>query len=771
MPAKPVMPAKPSIPVKPSPAPSIPAKPHTSTMTRKGQQFDMFNVAEPTPRPEEVATPERQFPPTPGTEDGSESIHEKRKKIVNEVLSTERYYCKCIENMVHHYMHPLLQLAESDVMPNRSKYEINSIFANIEQILPINRHLLEAVRQRIDNWHEGQLIGDIFLKMAPFFKMYNTYGNNYENSVEIISRCQMDTAFNDATDKIAEQIKSEWGDTKDGGPVSLESLLIMPVQRIPRYNLLLRDLLRKTDETHPDFANLTEALEQFENVMTYLDSNITEAENMKKFLEMGAKFKGGNRLIQAHRVLITEGVVALGKRREKAAKNKLLRDERLQIWLFNDVLVHLKTKKSKSKTDVASTEYTWPLQLIWIEDEPEEDLTDQRMPYAFYLIGPRKSYVLKFPTLAEKHQWMDAMKSAIKKVLNEDNAPDETRRLGSYKFPKEGGEYTGWWDKGRIHGEGMFKFFGNKYNGEWSYNTKCGIGTFDCVSGERYFGQWEDDRPNGFGTFTYANSDVYEGQWKDGMRDGKGELKFITGDEYDGEWKANVPCGEGTYRTITGYSYRGGWENGKFEGMGEMVCPNGRSYNGSWRNGKRDGIGKMNYANGEFYTGVWRNGKPTGFGLMQSIVDGVYEGWWENGLREGKGVMVFKNGNFYSGQWRRDKFHGRGTFVCMDGAVTRYDGHWEEGKFSGKGNLSFTHGGKYSGMFKEDKPHGSGVYTSYNSSIFEGKWQDGVRHGRAVLSIGPARWESTCKNGVMNSTKESRSVLVVPEMPCFHLHL
>ena len=47
----------------------------------------------------------------------------------------------------------------------------------------------------------------------------------------------------------------------------------------------------------------------------------------------------------------------------------------------------------------------------------------------------------------------------------------------------------------QIHGEGLFKFFGNKYNGEWSYNTKSGIGTFDCVSGERYFGQWEEDRP------------------------------------------------------------------------------------------------------------------------------------------------------------------------------------------------------------------------------------------------------------------------------------
>jgi hypothetical protein len=74
----------------------------------------------------------------------------------------------------------------------------------------------------------------------------------------------------------------------------LESLLIMPVQRIPRYNLLLRDLLRRTDDTHADFSNLTNALEQFENVMSYLDTNITEAENMKKFLEMGTRFKGGN---------------------------------------------------------------------------------------------------------------------------------------------------------------------------------------------------------------------------------------------------------------------------------------------------------------------------------------------------------------------------------------------------------------------------------------------------------------------------------------------
>ena len=56
------------------------------------------------------------------------------------------------------------------------------------------------------------------------------------------------------------------------------------------------------------------------------------------------------------------------------------------------------------------------------------------MPFAYYLIGPRKRYMLKFATLQEKHHWMDAMNSAIKKKLTEENAPgtkgDRQRRGG-----------------------------------------------------------------------------------------------------------------------------------------------------------------------------------------------------------------------------------------------------------------------------------------------------------------------------------------------------
>ena len=39
--------------------------------------------------------------------------------------------------------------------------------------------------------------------------------------------------------------------------MGLENLLIMPVQRLPRYNLLLRDLLKQTKDDHPDYEGLT----------------------------------------------------------------------------------------------------------------------------------------------------------------------------------------------------------------------------------------------------------------------------------------------------------------------------------------------------------------------------------------------------------------------------------------------------------------------------------------------------------------------------------
>ena len=41
---------------------------------------------------------------------------------------------------------------------------------------------------------------------------------------------------------------------------TMASLMIAPVQRIPRYQLLLRDLMNRTSQTHSDYKNIEEAM-------------------------------------------------------------------------------------------------------------------------------------------------------------------------------------------------------------------------------------------------------------------------------------------------------------------------------------------------------------------------------------------------------------------------------------------------------------------------------------------------------------------------------
>ena len=60
----------------------------------------------------------------------------------------------------------------------------------------------------------------------------------------------------------------------------------MPVQRIPRYKLLLEDLLKKTPESHPDYLNLKKAHNVIDNVATFVNETIRQHEMFITMLEI-----------------------------------------------------------------------------------------------------------------------------------------------------------------------------------------------------------------------------------------------------------------------------------------------------------------------------------------------------------------------------------------------------------------------------------------------------------------------------------------------------
>ena len=54
----------------------------------------------------------------------------------------------------------------------------------------------------------------------------------------------------------------------------LNALLITPVQRIPRYKMLLEDVIKNTPDCHPDKRSLKEALEQIDALAWHINDQV-----------------------------------------------------------------------------------------------------------------------------------------------------------------------------------------------------------------------------------------------------------------------------------------------------------------------------------------------------------------------------------------------------------------------------------------------------------------------------------------------------------------
>jgi FYVE/RhoGEF/PH domain-containing protein 5/6 len=65
----------------------------------------------------------------------------------------------------------------------------------------------------------------------------------------------------------------------------------LTASRIPRYILLLKELLKNTEKTHSDYDNLDKAIKSFEGVATMLNKNKELTENLDKVLKIEKEMK------------------------------------------------------------------------------------------------------------------------------------------------------------------------------------------------------------------------------------------------------------------------------------------------------------------------------------------------------------------------------------------------------------------------------------------------------------------------------------------------
>ena len=81
--------------------------------------------------------------------------------------------------------------------------------------------------------------------------------------------------------------------------------MIKPVQRIPRYVLFIKDLLKQTPQLHPDRQLLSQALEEMTTLAELMNESEQEAHRMDQLREFVSNIEGAPNVCLQDAVSIT----------------------------------------------------------------------------------------------------------------------------------------------------------------------------------------------------------------------------------------------------------------------------------------------------------------------------------------------------------------------------------------------------------------------------------------------------------------------------------
>jgi len=151
--------------------------------------------------------------------------------------------------------------------------DIQKIFLNIEEIQGLHREILKSLEVCASSFPEINNIGEVFLKLAPMLRMYTFYTVNFDSSAETLRKLNSSNKNQKWNElRLRAELNSQ------SGYLNLESFLIMPIQRIPRYHLLFQDLLKFTPEDHLDYSFIAQCVSLLGNILTSINEQKRSAE-------------------------------------------------------------------------------------------------------------------------------------------------------------------------------------------------------------------------------------------------------------------------------------------------------------------------------------------------------------------------------------------------------------------------------------------------------------------------------------------------------------
>jgi hypothetical protein len=238
------------------------------------------------------------------------SARQRRSDVVNELLRTEVSYVKGLAVLTFRYLEPLTAAVNDKSSGLLNEPDVRVILGDlfVSDMHQANVALRDALHPVVAGWTPWSCVGRVLATHLDGFRdLYSTYYANFDASNELLGK-RLRTL-----DKFRQFCEAVQADTER---LDLVSFLITPIQRLPRYALLIEQLIAATPPEHPDADALTDALVVSRSLVTRSNRHMQcRAQLLRWGAELGTR--GPQPFCAATRFMLSRNECKLAVKDEK----------------------------------------------------------------------------------------------------------------------------------------------------------------------------------------------------------------------------------------------------------------------------------------------------------------------------------------------------------------------------------------------------------------------------------------------------------------------
>ncbi|KAK9968320.1 hypothetical protein ABG768_002651 [Culter alburnus] len=330
--------------------------------------------------------------------DGVENPDQYKRHVMKELIETERIYVEELLSVLLGYRAEMDNPSLSHILPSVLRNKKEELFGNLPEIYKFHsRIFLQDLESCLES---PERVGARFLERKENFQVYKRYCQNKPRSDALWRQCSDSVFIQECKRKLDHKL-------------GLDSYLLKPVQRLTKYQLLLKELLK-----HSSNSQYASELQGALNAMLDLLKSVNDS--MHQIAITG--YEG--ELSDLGRVLMQGSFnVWINHRKGPTRMKDMARFKPMQrhLFLHERALLFCKKREESGEGHDRTASYSFKHCLMMSAVGITENIKGDVKKFEIWYNGKEEVYVVQAPTVDVKIAWL----TEIRKILNNQQKIDK----------------------------------------------------------------------------------------------------------------------------------------------------------------------------------------------------------------------------------------------------------------------------------------------------------------------------------------------------------